>query len=47
MLHVIAAVLWFKKHPLQDMYEKTLTVWEHEIFETDICTLIPIQFIKI
>ena len=26
--------------------ENLLTVWEHEIYETDFCTLIPIQFIK-
>ena len=44
--HVITAVSWFKKHPLQDVYGKPLTVWEHEIFEIGFCTFVPIQFIK-
>lgn len=42
---VIASVSWFQQHPLKNSCGKPLTVWESNTFETNICTLIPIQFI--
>ena len=44
--NVIVSVSWFQQHPLKNSYGKPLTVWENDIFETNICSLIPIQFIN-
>ena len=44
--NVIVSVSWFRQHPLKNSCGKPLTVWENDIFETSICTLIPIQFVN-
>jgi len=46
VVHLLVCLSWFMHHVQKDVCGKPVTIWEHNIFEHELCNFLPVQHIK-
>ena len=46
VVHLLVCLSWFMHHVQKDVCGKPVTIWEHNIFEHELCSFLPVQHIK-